>query len=161
MAPRSLLSSRIVPASRHVQRPTRRLQIHTRLLASAPSKQPEPVVNTSGKEQSWLTQRVKANPALYAVFLGFARALGYGSPKQLANRRALHMYNTLCATRADHEVDFWRKGVYPVSRSVALLMLYGLKSVRFLRPFSLGLPLPICTYGCSPSAYAPCLRPMG
>ncbi|KAI9567153.1 ubiquinol-cytochrome C chaperone-domain-containing protein [Boletus coccyginus] len=49
----------------------------------------------SGKEQSWLTHRVEANPALHAIFLGFTRALGYSSPKRLANRRALHMYNAL------------------------------------------------------------------
>jgi cytochrome b pre-mRNA-processing protein 3 len=112
MASRSLLSSQIGVASRHVRRPVRQ---HIRLLASEPpSKQPEPVVslpNPSSKEQSWLTHRVKGNPALYAIFLGFARALGYGSPKQLANRRALHLYNTLCATRADQEADFWRKGI--------------------------------------------------
>ncbi|KAI9569056.1 hypothetical protein HD554DRAFT_2204769 [Boletus coccyginus] len=85
---------------------------HIRLLVSSPpSKQPEPVTppHASGKKQSWLTHTVKANPALYAIFLGFARALGYSSPKQLANRRALHMYNALCATRADQEANFWRK----------------------------------------------------
>lgn len=113
MASRSLLSSRIGAVSRHVhaRRPARQ---HIRLLASAPpSRQPDPVtpLNASGKEQSWLTHRVKANPALHAIFLGFARALGYGSRKQLANRRALHLYNTLCATRADQEADFWRKGI--------------------------------------------------
>ncbi|KAF8549515.1 hypothetical protein OG21DRAFT_1421161 [Imleria badia] len=90
-------SSRIGAASKHARRPARQ---HIRLLASAPPpKQP----------QSWLTHRVKANPVLYTVFLGFARALGYGSPKQLANRRALHMYNILCAMRADQEANFWRK----------------------------------------------------
>lgn len=110
MASRSF-TSRIGAVSRRARLPARQ---HIRLLASAPpSKQPEPVAppNASGKEQSWLTHKVKANPVLYAVFLGFARALGYGSPKQLANRRALHMYNILCAARADQEADFWRKGI--------------------------------------------------
>ena len=120
MASRSLLSSRIGAASSpHVRRLARQ---HIRLLASSPPpKQPEPVTppHASAKEQSWLTHRVKANPALYAIFLGFARALGYSSPKQLANRRALHMYNALCATRADQEADFWRKGITaPFSFSV-------------------------------------------
>ena len=128
MALRSLLSSRIGAASRHVRRPARQ---NIRLLASEPpSQQPEPVVtptNASGKEQSWLTHRVKANPALYAVFLGFARALGYGSPKQLANRRALHLYNTLCATRADQETDFWRKGI--AARSPFYGLTHALRNV--------------------------------
>ncbi|KAF8128989.1 hypothetical protein EV363DRAFT_1400239 [Boletus edulis] len=109
MASRSLLSSRIGVASRHARRPARQ---NIRLLASVqPSKQLEPQVTppAPGKAQSWLTHRVKASPVLYAVFLGLARALGYASSKQLANRRALHMYNTLCATRADQEADFWRK----------------------------------------------------
>ena len=112
MAARSLLSRRIGTAASHVRLPARQ---HIRFLVSAPpSKHPESVdtpPNAAGKTQSWLTHRVKANPILYAVFLGFARALGYGSPKQLANRRALYMYNTLCATQADEEADFWRKGI--------------------------------------------------
>ncbi|KAG6373714.1 hypothetical protein JVT61DRAFT_8108 [Boletus reticuloceps] len=111
MVSRSLLSSRIGAASRHARRPARQ---NIRLLASvSPSKQPEPQVTppapAPGKAQSWLTHRVKASPVLYAVFLGLARALGYASSKQLANRRAFYMYNTLCATRADQEADFWRK----------------------------------------------------
>ncbi|KAG8215907.1 hypothetical protein J3R82DRAFT_7879 [Butyriboletus roseoflavus] len=108
MASRSLLSSRIGAVPRCARLPARQ---HVRLLLSAPpSKQPEPAAppNASGKE-SWLTHKVKANPALYAIFLGFAHALGYGSPKQLANRRVLHMYNILCAARADQEVDFWKR----------------------------------------------------
>ncbi|KAH7886797.1 hypothetical protein F5I97DRAFT_1793028, partial [Phlebopus sp. FC_14] len=70
--------------------------------APSPSQVPSP------REQSWLTQKVRSSPVLYAIFLGVARALGYGSPQQFANRRALHMYNTLCATRADQEANFWK-----------------------------------------------------
>ncbi|KAG9309190.1 hypothetical protein JVU11DRAFT_10904 [Chiua virens] len=110
MASRSLFSTRIGAASRHLRRPPHQ---HVRLLAStSPSKQSDPtaISNIPGKEQSWLTHRVRANPFLYTVFVGVAGALGYGSHKQLANRRVLHLYNTLCATRADQETDFWRKG---------------------------------------------------
>ncbi|KIJ67427.1 hypothetical protein HYDPIDRAFT_108196 [Hydnomerulius pinastri MD-312] len=109
MASRSLLTSRICAASRHARK---QFRPPIRLLSSStppPTQLPKSPAQASGSEQSWLTQKVKSNPVLYAVFLGFARALGYGSPKQFANRRALHMYNTLCATRADQEADFWEK----------------------------------------------------
>lgn len=142
MASRSLLPGRLGAISSHVRRPPRH---GVRSLASVPpSDRPEPAapLNTSGKEQSWLTHRIKANPALYATFLGFARALGYGSPKQLANRRALYMYNALCATRADQEADFWQKGA---SAHFPFLPLYSCftrwflsKSVHSHRPSSPG-----------------------
>lgn len=59
------------------------------------------------RQQSWLTQKVKSSPVLHTIFLGVAHALGYGSPQQLANRRALHLYNYLCATRVDEDAEFW------------------------------------------------------
>ncbi|KAH7914937.1 hypothetical protein BJ138DRAFT_1078570 [Hygrophoropsis aurantiaca] len=63
---------------------------------------------TNQLSQSWLTKKVRSSPALLALFLGAARALGYGSPQQLANRRALALYNEFCAQRADEEAVFWR-----------------------------------------------------
>ncbi|KAF9233219.1 hypothetical protein BU15DRAFT_54185 [Melanogaster broomeanus] len=108
MASRSVLASRIGIASRY---PRKSIRQPTRLLSTSvppPKQAAVPAARPSVQEQSWLTQRVKSNPVLYAIFLGAARALGYGSPKQFANRRALHMYNTLCATRADQEADFWK-----------------------------------------------------
>lgn len=156
MASRWLLSSRIGTASKHVRRPARQ---HIRLLTSTPLPKQSVVTppHASSKEQSWLTHRVKANPVLYAVFLGFARALGYGSPKQLANRRALHMYNILCAMRADQEADFWRKGTtvrFPFYRPAHAFQ--PLKNVHYLLLSSPGLQSLIYTYGSSPSVYGPC-----
>ncbi|KIK95525.1 hypothetical protein PAXRUDRAFT_826912 [Paxillus rubicundulus Ve08.2h10] len=109
MASRSLLASRIGAVSRY---PRRSVRQPIRLLTSSapPSTQASaPPPKTPAQEQSWLTQRVKSNPALYSLFLGVARVLGYGSQKQFANRRALHMYSTLCANRADQEAEFWKK----------------------------------------------------
>ncbi|KAG2356562.1 hypothetical protein BDR07DRAFT_1339699 [Suillus spraguei] len=67
-----------------------------------PSSEPTPQ-----REQSWLTTKVKSSPLLFSIFLSVARVLGYGSPQQFANRRALLLYNTLCATRADEAFAFW------------------------------------------------------
>ncbi|KAG0701451.1 hypothetical protein DFH29DRAFT_1000198 [Suillus ampliporus] len=88
----------------------------TRSAAAAPKLKPtsSPPSQSSEsapqREQSWLTTKVKSSPLLFSIFLSVARALGYGSPQQFANRRALHFYNTLCATRADQESAFWREG---------------------------------------------------
>ena len=36
--------------------------------------------------------------------------LGYGSPKQVAARRAFFMYEYLCSTRAAEDKQFWLNG---------------------------------------------------
>ena len=83
----------------------------TRLATAAP---PNPIPTSQSsppRKQSWLTTKVKSSPFLLSAFIYVARVLGYGSPQQFANRRALHLYNTLCAARADQESAFWREGV--------------------------------------------------
>lgn len=87
----------------------------TRSAAAAPklkstSTPPPPSIEPAPqREQSWLTTKVKSSPLLFSIFLSVARGLGYGSPQQFANRRALVLYNTLCATRADEASAFWRE----------------------------------------------------
>ncbi|OJA17146.1 hypothetical protein AZE42_05088 [Rhizopogon vesiculosus] len=86
----------------------------TRSVTAAPAPKttppsPPPSQSSPQRRQSWLTTKVKSSPFLFSIFLYLARALGYGSPQQFANRRALHLYNTLCATRADQESAFWRE----------------------------------------------------
>jgi hypothetical protein len=84
----------------------------TRLATTTPVPNSNPPSQSSPqRKQSWLTTKVKSSPLLLSVFLSVARALGYGSPQQFANRRALHLYNSLCATRADQDSAFWREGV--------------------------------------------------
>jgi hypothetical protein len=143
--------------SRHLRRP---LHQRIRYLSSIPQSKPAAAPNPLGQEQSWLTQRVKANPVLHAVFLGFARALGYSSPKQLANRRALHLYNALCVTRADQESDFWRNGISLFLVHDLLDKPLHIQIVRSPRLSNLGSPSPTCTYGFSPSVYALSLHHM-
>jgi hypothetical protein len=41
-----------------------------------------------------------------------ANAMGYGSPRQVAGRRAFNMYQDLCVRRADEESVFWRTGEF-------------------------------------------------
>jgi hypothetical protein len=41
-----------------------------------------------------------------------ANAMGYGSPKQVAGRRAFNMYQDLCVRRADEESAFWTTGKF-------------------------------------------------
>ncbi|KAG2067268.1 hypothetical protein BDR04DRAFT_1105299 [Suillus decipiens] len=80
-------------------------------LKSTPNSTPPPPSSEPApqREQSWLTTKVKSSPLLFSIFLSVARILGYGSPQQFANRRALLLYNTLCATRADEASAFWRE----------------------------------------------------
>jgi cytochrome b pre-mRNA-processing protein 3 len=81
-----------------------------RSATSDPRPQPEP---PSGQHpQSWLTRAVKASPVARSVFMGVARLLGYGTPRQLAGRRAFQMYEQLCVPRADEECQFWREGAF-------------------------------------------------
>lgn len=86
----------------------------TRSAAAAPklpTPPPPSIEPAPQREQSWLTTKVKSSPLLFSIFLSVARVLGYGSPQQFANRRALFLYNTLCATRADEASTFWREGM--------------------------------------------------
>ncbi|KAI6011307.1 hypothetical protein EDC04DRAFT_3122003 [Pisolithus marmoratus] len=116
MASRSLL--RASSAVRQVRRYRQPVSIR---FSSSPSKDVQNNTQTPPvRQQSWLTQKVKSNPVLYNIFLGLARTLGYGSPQQLANRRALHLYNHLCAKRADEEAEFWKNGMSTLPFSCAL-----------------------------------------
>ncbi|KAG1745095.1 uncharacterized protein EDB91DRAFT_1220677 [Suillus paluster] len=87
----------------------------TRSAAAAPKLKPTSTSSPPSsesvpqREQSWLTTKVKSSPLLFSIFISVARVLGYGSPQQFANRRALHLYNTLCATHADQQSAFWRE----------------------------------------------------
>jgi len=45
------------------------------------------------------------------AFLKVFGALGYGSSKQIAARRALALYEQLCAGRAEEDRAFWAEGM--------------------------------------------------
>ena len=67
------------------------------------------------RQPPWLTRKLRENPTAMKAFLGLARAMGYGSKKQLAGRRALVMYQKLCANRPDEDKVFWQEGALWVS----------------------------------------------
>ncbi|KAI9446035.1 hypothetical protein H4582DRAFT_1803982 [Lactarius indigo] len=60
-------------------------------------------------EQSWLTRKLKQSPTAMRVFLKVFGALGYGSSHQVAARRALALYEQLCAGRVEEEREFWAR----------------------------------------------------
>ncbi|KAF8958679.1 hypothetical protein BDZ97DRAFT_1840847 [Flammula alnicola] len=72
--------------------------------ASLPQEPPQ--------QRSWLTRKVETSPAAKRVFLGISNALGYGSPKQMAGRRALAFYEQICAIKPDEDKEFWQNECY-------------------------------------------------
>ncbi|KAH9980901.1 hypothetical protein BGW80DRAFT_1453853 [Lactifluus volemus] len=60
-------------------------------------------------EQTWLTRKLKQSPTSMRVFLKIFGALGYGSSRQVAARRALALYQQLCASREEEDREFWAK----------------------------------------------------
>jgi hypothetical protein len=63
-------------------------------------------------EQSWLTRKLKQSPTAMRAFLKVFGALGYGSSRQVAARRALALYDQLCAGRAEEDRGFWAEGAH-------------------------------------------------
>ncbi len=60
--------------------------------------------------QTWLTRKIKEDPAARRVFFTLLKVLGYGSAKQYAGRRAFAMYTKLCIPRPDEDSAFWKDG---------------------------------------------------
>ncbi|KAJ3506706.1 hypothetical protein NLJ89_g6720 [Agrocybe chaxingu] len=68
--------------------------------------------NPEGPPKSWLTRKVESSPVAKRIFLGLTNLLGYGSPKQLAGRRAFVLYKDVCAPRPEEEEAFWRNSCH-------------------------------------------------
>ncbi|CCL98381.1 uncharacterized protein FIBRA_00376 [Fibroporia radiculosa] len=64
--------------------------------------------SSSRRPTSWLTRKLEDSPAAKSAFLKFATFMGYGSPKQVAGRRAFAMYERLCVVRPDEDKAFWQ-----------------------------------------------------
>ncbi|KAF8225210.1 hypothetical protein L208DRAFT_1425509 [Tricholoma matsutake] len=60
------------------------------------------------QEKSWLTRKVEASSSAMKIFLKLTNLLGYGSPKQIAGRRAFALYNKICAVQPDQDRSFWQ-----------------------------------------------------
>ena len=115
---------------RAIQRPLRRpicIQRNAYILrsyVSAPASKPTPGPTKPYQhekapppEQSWLTRKLKQSPTAMRVFLKVFGALGYGSSRQVAARRALALYEQLCAGRAEEDREFWAQGASPFPMS--------------------------------------------
>ncbi|KAF5380045.1 hypothetical protein D9615_006153 [Tricholomella constricta] len=98
MVARSLLLRQL----RHHRLP---LRFPARLLSSSAQKNAQPTV----QKKSWLTRKVEDSPTAMKFFLRFTNALGYGSPKQLAGRRAFALYDQVCAVKPDDDHVFWQQ----------------------------------------------------
>jgi cytochrome b pre-mRNA-processing protein 3 len=60
--------------------------------------------------KTWLSRKLESSPAAKQWFLSFTNLLGYGSPKQLAGRRAFVLYEHIVAAAPDQYPEFWQKG---------------------------------------------------
>jgi len=87
---------------------------HSRSIKTkATNKTPSvPPASTPGGKKSWLTHKVETSPAARRVFVGLTNLLGYGSPKQVAGRRALFFYERVCAVKPDEASQFWQNGPF-------------------------------------------------
>jgi cytochrome b pre-mRNA-processing protein 3 len=63
-------------------------------------------------EPSWLTRKLRQSPIAMRAFLRVFGALGYGSARQIAARRALGLYEQLCSGRAEEDRRFWAEGAH-------------------------------------------------
>ena len=85
---------------------------------SPPQKtQPKPSNNSKNsnhepKKTSWLTRKVEESPTWRSFFFRFTNLIVYGSPKQLAGRRAFILYEKICAVKPDEDRAFWQDGEF-------------------------------------------------
>lgn len=83
-----------------------------RLMATAPKTRHIGNPPQKTQEKSWLTRKVEASSSAMKIFLKLTNLLGYGSPKQIAGRRAFALYNKICAVQPDQDRSFWQDGVF-------------------------------------------------
>lgn len=91
------------------------------------------------REKSWLTRKVDSSPNAMKIFLKLTTLLGYGSPKQMAGRRAFALYGQVCAVKSDQDRSFWQDGVFA-------LTLPSLYHNYFRMPSSTNLPVLVYHY---------------
>ncbi|RXW17004.1 hypothetical protein EST38_g8851 [Candolleomyces aberdarensis] len=118
MLPRALLLRRLnaANAAAHLRSSVKpaRLAVGAVRYNSNASTSPGTSKSSSEPAQkpSWLTRQIESSPAAKSAFLGFAKVLGYGSPKQLAARRAFVLYEKIAAMKPDEDKAFWLNDCY-------------------------------------------------
>jgi hypothetical protein len=91
------------------------------------------------EEKSWLTQKVEASPLTRKFFLGLTNLLGYGSPRQVAGRRAFAIYEQIAARAPDQDKDFWLRGASLYKLHHFVIIDVQIQPAIYLRHFSHGL----------------------
>ncbi|KAF9267188.1 hypothetical protein L218DRAFT_856410 [Marasmius fiardii PR-910] len=67
-----------------------------------------PAASTEPSKESWLTRKIETSPSVRFCFNTLTTLLGYNSAKQVAGRRALVLYESLCVVTPEANRDFWR-----------------------------------------------------
>ncbi|TFK23347.1 hypothetical protein FA15DRAFT_594332 [Coprinopsis marcescibilis] len=85
-----------------------------RLNSSGSTSQPppSPAKVPAPHEKSWLTRQVETSPRAKRAVLALAKAMGYGSAKQLGGRRSFVLYEKVCAVKPDEDAAYWQKECY-------------------------------------------------
>ena len=100
---------------------------------------------------SWLTRKVEESPIWRSFFFRLTNLVGYGSPKQLAGRRAFVLYEKICAVKPDEDRVFWQDGEYQSDASMSrfvLIYISFFKCVFFLQLSNLGSQSQTFISGC-------------
>jgi cytochrome b pre-mRNA-processing protein 3 len=133
MVTRSILVHQL----RNCQTSLRVTQHGVRLMGNI-AKTPKPLPPT--REKNWLTRKVESSSSAMKIFLKLTNLLGYGSPRQLAGRRAFALYDQVCAVKPDQDRLFWQDGVFGPNLYALPFMLQIFQNVVSHQPFSPGLP---------------------
>ncbi|GLB39324.1 putative ubiquinol-cytochrome C chaperone [Lyophyllum shimeji] len=88
------------------------LRLPSRRITTNATQKNVPKAQPPAQEKSWLTRKVESSPAAMKFFVGLTNILGYGSPKQLAGRRGLALYEHVCAVKPDADSAFWQQGCH-------------------------------------------------
>ncbi|KAF8067592.1 hypothetical protein FPV67DRAFT_1416671 [Lyophyllum atratum] len=88
------------------------LRLPARYLSTNVPQKSAPKAQPLAQEKSWLTSKVEGSPTAMNFFLGITKAFGYGSPKQLAGRRGLVLYEHVCAVKPDDDRLFWQQACH-------------------------------------------------
>ena len=104
-----LAAHRSFPHARHG---LSRIKRQTRLGSSSTSQNATDHGAGARPPKNWLTKKLEESPAAKKAFLNLVNAMGYGSAKQVAGRRAFAMYEKCCITRAEEDRQFWQNGTY-------------------------------------------------
>jgi cytochrome b pre-mRNA-processing protein 3 len=88
---------------------------------------------------NFISRYLMQNPRAMRAFIKMTNLFGYGSPRQLAARRALVLYERLCAGRPEEEMDFWRNGTLVSDLRLAPMLIRSpTQTATFRRPSSPG-----------------------